>query len=86
MVEVSWSKRALKHLMKIDKRYQKSIFEKTSQLIAFPAVALDIRKLQQSDNHYRLRVGDYRVIFALIEGEPVVLEIVEVARRTSHTY
>ncbi|MCG7368247.1 type II toxin-antitoxin system RelE/ParE family toxin [Pantoea sp. ACRSH] len=86
MVEVVWSKRALKHLTKIDSRYRKVINEKTQQLVTFPLVTLDIKKLQDTDNQYRLRVGDYRVIFELIEGEPVVLRIEEVTRRTSRTY
>ena len=86
MVEVVWSKRALKHLVKIDNRYRKAINEKTKLLVTFPLVSLDIKKLQDSDNQYRLRVGDYRVIFELIAGEPVILMIQDVARRTSKTY
>lgn len=86
MVEVVWSKRALKQLIKIDSRYRKAINEKIKQLVAFPLVALDIKKLQDSDNQYRLRTGDYRIIFALVEGKPVVLKIEEVIRRTSKTY
>ncbi|AZI50730.1 MULTISPECIES: type II toxin-antitoxin system RelE family toxin [Pantoea] len=86
MVRVDWSRRALKHLMKIDKRYQKIIYQKVGELVCFPVVTLDIKKLQGSDNHYRLRVGNYRVLFTLTGGEPVILEITEVARRTSVTY
>ena len=86
MVELVWSKRTLKQLTKIDSRYRKTINEKTKQLISFPLVALDIKKLQDSDNQYRLRVGDYKIIFALMVSEPVILRIEEVARRTSRTY
>jgi len=86
MVEVVWSRRALKHLMKIDTRFQKIIHQKVGELVSFPIVSLDIRKLQGSDNHFRLRVGNYRIIFAITGGEPVILEIKEVARRTSVTY
>ncbi|MDQ1211444.1 mRNA interferase RelE/StbE [Pantoea anthophila] len=86
MVEVVWSRRALKHLMKIDTRFQKIIHQKVGELVSFPIVSLDVRKLQGSDNHFRLRVGNYRIIFAITGGEPVILEIKEVARRTSVTY
>ena len=86
MVEVVWSRRALKHLMKIDTRFQKIIHQKVGELVSFPIVSLDIKKLQGSDNHFRLRVGNYRIIFAITGGEPVILEIKEVARRTSVTY
>lgn len=50
MVEVVWSKRALKHLAKIDSRYRKAINEKTKQLVTFPLVMLDVKKLQDTDN------------------------------------
>lgn len=86
MVEVIWSKYALKQLTKIDNRYQKAIREKTNQLISFPAVPLDIKRLQDRNSQYRLRVGDYRIIFELINGEPVVITIQEVKRRTTRTY
>lgn len=86
MVEVVWSRHALKHLMKINTRFQKIIHQKVGELVSFPIVSLDIRKLQGSDNHFRLRVGNYRIIFAITGGEPVILEIKEVARRTSVTY
>lgn len=86
MVKVVWSKRASKDLLKIDKRYQKTIYQKVGELVSFPLMTLDIRKLKGSDNQYRLRIGDYRVFFELIDGEPIVLEITDVARRTSSTY
>jgi mRNA interferase RelE/StbE len=86
MVEVIWSKHALKQLTKIDSRYHKAIREKTNRLVLFPAVSLDIKKLQDRELRYRLRVGDYRIIFELIDGEPVVITIQEVKRRTTRTY
>lgn len=68
MVEVVWSRRALKHLMKIDTRFQKIIHQKVGELVSFPIVSLDIRKLQGSNNHFRLRVGNYRIILSSPEG------------------
>lgn len=86
MVAVTWTKKALKQLSSIDTRYRKAISEKVSQLKTFPAVTLDIKKLQASDNQYRMRVGDYRVIFEITDGEPVICTIQQVKRRTSTTY
>ncbi|WP_147200619.1 type II toxin-antitoxin system RelE/ParE family toxin [Pantoea sp. CCBC3-3-1] len=86
MVEVVWSKHALKQLIKVDSRYRKTILERTQRLVAFPVVVLDIKKLQTSENQYRLRVGDYRIVFELIKGNPVVIMIEQVMRRTSRTY
>ncbi|TBM32586.1 type II toxin-antitoxin system RelE family toxin [Hafnia alvei] len=86
MVAVQWTKKATKQLLSIDTRYRKAIKEKVDKLIAFPAVELDIKKLKATDSQYRMRVGDYRVIFQIENGEPVVCTIQEVKRRTSTTY
>lgn len=86
MVEVQWTKKATKQLLSIDTRYRKAIKEKVDKLITFPAAELDIKKLKATDNQFRMRVGDYRVIFQIENGEPVVCTIQEVKRRTSTTY
>lgn len=86
MVAVQWTKKATKQLLSIDTRYRKAIKEKVDKLIAFPAVELDIKKLKAMDSQYRMRVGDYRIIFQIENGEPVVCTIQEVKRRTSTTY
>ncbi|AXY33938.1 type II toxin-antitoxin system RelE family toxin [Yersinia pseudotuberculosis] len=86
MVTVQWTTKARKQLLSIDTRYRKAISEKVNKLETFPAVTLDIKKLHSIDNQYRLRVGDYRVIFELTDGEPVICSIRTVKRRTSTTY
>ncbi|MGN1490216.1 type II toxin-antitoxin system RelE family toxin, partial [Yersinia enterocolitica] len=68
MVKVDWSRKAVKQLLSIDVRYRKSISEKVNKLTDFPAVDLDIKKLQTGDSQYRMRVGNYRIIFQIIEG------------------
>ncbi|ADW00924.1 hypothetical protein YPC_4538 [Yersinia pestis biovar Medievalis str. Harbin 35] len=47
---------------------------------------MDIKKLQMGDNQYRMRVGNYRVIFQIVEGTPVICTIQDVKRRTTATY
>lgn len=86
MVTVQWTKKAIKQLLSIDTRYRKIIKDKVDKLIAFPLVNLDIRKLQTNDNQYRMRIGNYRVIFLIDNGEPVICTIHEIKRRTSTTY
>ncbi|MEL0580776.1 type II toxin-antitoxin system RelE/ParE family toxin [Pectobacterium punjabense] len=86
MLKVSWSKRALKQLGTIDTRYRKRIKEKVGELSTFPDVNLDLKKLESSGKQYRLRVGDYRIIFELINEIPQVCEILEVKRQTTTTY
>lgn len=63
-----------------------AIATKVEQLGTFPAVRLDIKKLHDADNQYRLRVGNYRIIFEIVDEEPIVCLIQQVKRRTSTTY
>lgn len=86
MKQVIWSQRALKQLSRVEHRYRTRIVSKTAQLAAFPPKALDVKRLEGIENHYRLRCGDYRVIFTLQQGEPVVVVIQQVKRRTTRTY
>ncbi|OTA14321.1 hypothetical protein Xbed_03696 [Xenorhabdus beddingii] len=86
MVKVIWSKAAIKQLIRIDTRYQKAIKNKVDLLTGFPLVDLDIRKLAGTEAKYRLRVGDYRILFELSGKEPKILEVQEIKRRQTNTY
>jgi mRNA interferase RelE/StbE len=35
----------------------------------------DVRKLEGSDDHYRIRVGDYRIVYQVVDAELVVLVV-----------
>ncbi|HDR0968097.1 TPA: type II toxin-antitoxin system RelE/ParE family toxin [Pasteurella multocida] len=86
MNQISWTKKAIKQLLSIDQRYVKPIREKVNALNTFPDVKLDLKKMSGKDNQYRLRVGDYRVLFEVIDGEPRIINIQTVKCRTSTTY
>ncbi|HHE3573004.1 type II toxin-antitoxin system RelE/ParE family toxin [Pasteurella multocida] len=86
MNQINWTKKAIKQLLSIDQRYVKPIREKVNALNTFPDVKLDLKKMSGKDNQYRLRVGDYRVLFEVIDGEPRIINIQTVKRRTSTTY
>ncbi|WP_145501958.1 type II toxin-antitoxin system RelE family toxin [Yersinia similis] len=86
MVKVDWSRKAVKQLFSIDVRYRKSISKKVNKLTNFPVVNLDIKKVQMGVSQYRRRVGNYRVIFQIVEGTPVICKIQDVKRRTTATY
>ena len=83
---VLWSKAANKDLASIDKRYQQNIRRKVELLGDISAPPLDLQKLAQPEEHYRLRVGDYRVIFTRRGEDSEICYIVAVRRRTSNTY
>lgn len=86
MNTVTWKNKAIKQLRKIDTRYQASIAEKVAGLAEFPNVTLDITSLKGVDNTYRLRVGQYRVIFEVIDEEPIIISIEAVLKRDDRTY
>ncbi|WP_338883614.1 MULTISPECIES: type II toxin-antitoxin system RelE family toxin [Xenorhabdus] len=86
MVKVIWSKAATKQLIRIDTKYQKVIKNKISLLTGYPFVDLDIKKLTGTEAKYRLRVGDYRILFELSDQEPKILEVQEIKRRQTNTY
>ena len=44
-----------------------------------------VRKIRGADKAYRIRVGNYRVVYEIYDGENLVL-ILQVARRTETTY
>ncbi len=50
------------------------------------AISSESKELSKPENHYRLRVGDYRVIFTRQGLTLSDLFIVSVKRRTSTTY
>ena len=79
-------KDALRQLLKIDSRYQKAIREKVNALSSFPNEALDTKKLKGEEGKWRLRVGNYRVIFEVINGQPKVINIQAIKRRSERTY
>jgi mRNA-degrading endonuclease RelE of RelBE toxin-antitoxin system len=83
---INWSKVAKKELAKIDFRYQERIKGRLADIGDRLAPRPDIRKLSKPENHYRLRVGEYRIIFTRYGPTLRELLIVSVKRRTSTTY
>jgi mRNA interferase RelE/StbE len=74
--------KALQDLKKIDRPYQKIIKEKLLILAENPGILKNnIKRLTGGkEDYYRLRVGNYRVIFEKKESELVVL-IVRIGHR-----
>lgn len=59
--QIIWSESAVKKLKKLDKTVAKRIFKKVSELSENPYHS-DVTKII-GDPYFRLRIGDYRVIF-----------------------
>lgn len=84
--EILITRKAEKQLDRIDSRYIESILTAIDKLADFPNVQADIKPLQGQDGKFRMRVGRYRVIFEVIDGEPKIIEIQLIAKRDERTY
>ncbi len=82
MHEIKWKKKALKQLRKIkEARTRETIFDAVGVLKEFPNCQ-NVKKVKITE-HYRLRVGNWRVIFT---PELEIIFIEEVKRRNEKTY
>jgi mRNA interferase RelE/StbE len=76
--QIIWSNSAAKELKKLDRTVSKRIFKKVSQLSENP-YNFDVIKMV-GDPHFRLRVGDYRVIFD-IQNDLLRILVIKVGHR-----
>ncbi len=81
MVRVLYRKQALRALAGAPADVRRRIRAKIAQLATDPAaLAANVKKLKGRDG-YRLRVGDWRVIYEWQDGMPVILVILDVGPR-----
>lgn len=76
---ISWKASALKELKKIDKSHISSIIKAVESLTTHPDVT-HIRKMQGTDHTFRKRVGNYRIIYSVVESE-LIIEVIRVRHR-----
>ena len=74
MPSVFFTASARKALEKLPRTDQERIGEKIDLLEKGGRV--DSKKLANPPNCYRIRVGDYRILFTLVEGEATIYRIV----------
>jgi mRNA interferase RelE/StbE len=73
MFNIEWKENAIKELAKLEKNITTRIYKKVSSLKEnFNSV--DIKRLQNS-NLFRLRIGDYRVLFEIKNNIILILKI-----------
>lgn len=85
-MKIVWSNAAKKEFSRIDSRYQKRIEAKLAELNDRFAPPPDIKKMTFPDDHYRLRVGEYRIIFTVGGETRNDCYVLSVKRRTTTTY
>ncbi|MEB7500551.1 type II toxin-antitoxin system RelE/ParE family toxin [Leclercia pneumoniae] len=85
-MKIVWSHAARKALLKLDNQTQIRIKAKLAALKDRSAPRPDLRKMASLENHFRLRVGDYRIILTLAHEPENECFIIAVKRRTTTTY
>jgi mRNA interferase RelE/StbE len=77
---IIFSDDAKKSLRKLEKQTISRIFEKTKQLVSENPDNLNVKKLKSKIQLYRLKIGDYRIIYC-IEYAKVIVYVVDVGHR-----
>ena len=85
MNKLNYTKKATKQLRRITGVHVDRIVEAINALIDFPEVYKDVKALNNHDYGYRMRVGDYRVLFNF-DNEAKIITIEEVKKRDERTY
>lgn len=75
MAQIRYTAAALKALARMPRNVAERIRAKIVELAADPAAARNVKKLQAREG-YRLRVGDWRVIYKLDEETGMLVVIV----------
>lgn len=89
-LEITWHEDAVKELSKLDRGTIRRVLDKVERL-AFEPFPPQARALTGFTGTYRLRVGDYRVIYSPVDRELIILilsvghrrELYEKLRRSS---
>ncbi len=77
--KLEYTNSALKEFKALDLAIQKRIGERILTLLDDPFPS-GVRKMQGLENHFRIRIGDYRVIYR-IDVDRVVIVIVRIGHR-----
>ena len=88
MYRLEVSPAADRNLERLKRRIQRHDFERlrvTIRSLATEPRPHGVRKIEGSERAYRIRVGNYRVVYEIYDDEKLVL-ILQLARRTETTY
>jgi mRNA-degrading endonuclease RelE of RelBE toxin-antitoxin system len=86
MNAIEWKPKARKQLLKFDHRARVHIRDEVgAKLSTFP-FGTGVKALVEHPYGYRLRVGNYRVLFDFEGGAACIVSIEEVRKRDERTY
>lgn len=84
MYRINWSQKAKKQFQKIDRHQRSAISDAIDTLQDLPN-AKNVLPLTNHDFDYRLRVGNYRVLFNA-DSVVKIIEIQRIRKRDENTY
>ncbi len=71
-MKIEFGTRALKFLSKLEKVSKERIFKRIKELCEDPFPS-DVKKLKGEKDVYRIRIGDFRVLYRIISEDDVIL-------------
>ncbi len=77
--KVEWKNSAYKELQKLPRPMIKRVVEAVDDLAVNPYPS-GIKKLIGSDHSYRIRVGDYRIVYEVVEDK-LIIHVIRVRHR-----
>ena len=78
--QVTFTDIALKNLMRYAKKDQQLILKNIEELAENPLTKRNVKKLVNFDVSYRLRVGNYRVLFEKEDGLKII-DVIDILTR-----
>lgn len=73
MYKVKISKTVYKFIKSRPQKFREIIFEAFDKIAANPFdSSLDVKRLKNKENHYRLRLGKYRILFEIFKNEVLI--------------
>lgn len=78
--QVNITKRAAKELAAIPETFRGAVAAAILALATTPRPD-GVKKLKAKKNQWRIRVGDYRVIYSVEDGKTMVVEVIRVGDR-----
>ncbi len=74
MYSVEWDTRAVKELEALERKERKKILERVAKLSTTPRPP-GCKKLHDKESAYRIRVGNFRVIYQIRDSQLLVLVV-----------
>ena len=71
-MKIEFGTKALKFLSKLEKVSKERVFKRIKELYEDPFPS-DVKKLKGEKDVYRIRVGDFRVLYRIIPEDEVIL-------------